>query len=109
MKIRRVAAVLIGLSFFASATGADARWNRRGECRPATEGAATGKGILGLGSERARQAAVDNWEASVEDRYGRVFSNFERAAEVKWDCAKNALITAKCVVTARPCAARISG
>lgn len=102
-------AILVGLSVVGSATSADARWNRRGECRPAMEGAATGKGVFGLGSARAREAAISNWEEAAESRYGRAFSNFDRAAGVRWDCAKNALITAKCVVIARPCAARISG
>ena len=101
--------ILVGACLFAGVTAADARWNRRGVCRPPLEGAATGKGILGLGSERAREAARDNWEAAAEDRYGRAFANFNWAANVQWDCAKNALITAKCVVIARPCAARISG
>jgi hypothetical protein len=109
MRIRFGSALLVGLSLVASVTSADARWNRRGECRATLEGTATGKGLFGEGSERARQAAIDNWEDAVESRYGRVFSNFERAADVQWDCAKNALITAKCVVIARPCAARISG
>lgn len=101
--------ILVGVCVLAGVSGADARWNRRGECRAPLEGAATGKGILGLGSERAREAARDNWEESAQDRYGRAFANFDRAADVQWDCAKGALITAKCVVTARPCASRISG
>jgi hypothetical protein len=52
--------MLIGACLLAGASTADARWNHRGECRPPLEGAATGKGILGLGSERAREAARDN-------------------------------------------------
>ncbi|HET6391063.1 hypothetical protein [Hyphomicrobium sp.] len=104
------AAVLVGLCLVGSATTADAaRWNKRGECRAPLEGAATGKGVFGLGSQRAREAAVSNWEDEAEYRYGRAFANFNRAAHVRWDCAKNALITAKCVVIARPCSARISG
>lgn len=100
----------VGVALCASVSGADARrWNRTGKCYPPLEGAATGKGILGLGSERAREAARDNWEASAEDRYGRAFSNLSRAIDVQWDCKKGAIITAKCVVVARPCAARITG
>ncbi|ADJ24075.1 hypothetical protein Hden_2277 [Hyphomicrobium denitrificans ATCC 51888] len=102
-------ALLIGLGMAAQTTSADARWNQRGVCKPVFEGVATGKGLFGEGSARARQAAVDNWEAAVEHQYGRAFANFDRAANVRWDCAKNALITAKCVVLARPCASRISG
>jgi hypothetical protein len=102
-------AIIIGLGMVAQVTDADARWNKRGVCKPATEGIATGKGLFGKGSERAREAAIYNWEESVENRFGRAFSNLDRAAVVRCDCAKNAVITAKCVVIARPCASRISG
>lgn len=102
-------ALLIGFGMVAQTASADARWNRRGECRAPIEGVATGKGLFGEGSARARQAAIDNWEAAAENMHGRAFSNFDRASRVRWDCAKNALITAKCVVIARPCASRISG
>lgn len=101
--------MVLGLAMGANSTDADARWRRWDNCRAPLEGAATGKGILGLGSERAREAARDNWEASAEDRYGRAFANLDRAINVQWDCKKGAVVTAKCVVTARPCASRISG
>ena len=104
-----IVALLIGFGMAAQTTDADARWDRRGVCKPVLEGVATGKGLFGEGSARARQAAVDNWEAAAENQYGRAFANFDRASQVRWDCAKNALITAKCVVIARPCASRISG
>ena len=105
------AIVLTAVGLIASVVSADARsrWNPIGKCYEPLEGAATGKGILGLGSERAREAARDNWEATAEDRYGRAFANLSRARDVQWDCANGAIVTAKCVVTARPCAARISG
>ena len=111
MNTKVCAIVLVGIGLIASVDAADARsrWNPTGKCYPSLEGAATGKGILGLGSERAREAARDNWEASAEDHYGRAFANLSRARDVQWDCAKGAIVTAKCVVTARPCAARISG
>ena len=111
MNTKVFAIVLVGVGLIASVAAADARshWNPIGKCYPPLEGAATGKGILGLGSERAREAARENWEAAAEDRYGRAFANLSRARNVQWDCAKGALITAKCVVTASPCAARISG
>lgn len=101
--------MVLGLGLVSSATDADARWRRYDNCRAPLEGAATGKGILGLGSERAREAARDNWEATAEDRYGRAYANLDRAVNVQWDCKKGAVVTAKCVVTAQPCAARISG
>lgn len=102
-------ALLVGFGMAAQSTDADARWNRRGVCKQPIEGVATGKGLFGEGTARARQAAVDNWEAEVEQQYGRAFANFDRSSRVRWDCAKNALITAKCVVIARPCSSRISG
>jgi hypothetical protein len=101
--------MIVGLSLAASTTAAVARWRRSDNCKAPLEGAAIGKGILGLGSERAREAARDNWEAAAEDRYGRAFSNMDRAISVRWDCKKGAVVTAKCVVVARPCASRISG
>ena len=109
MALRAYALMVVALGLAATATHADARWNRSENCKAVLEGAATGKGILGLGSERAREAARDNWEASAEDQYGRAFSNLDRARNVQWDCKKGAVVTAKCVVTARPCASRISG
>jgi hypothetical protein len=109
MKIAAI--ILIGIGLFASIGNAEARsrWNPIGRCHEPLEGAAIGKGILGLGSERAREAAQGNWEALADERYGRAFANLSRARDVRWDCAKGAIVTAKCVVTARPCAARISG
>jgi hypothetical protein len=109
MKI--AALILVGVGLIASTGSSDARsrWNPIGKCHEPLEGAATGQGILGLGSERAREAAQSNWEASAEERYGRAFANLSRARDVQWDCAKGAVVTAKCVVTARPCAARIRG
>lgn len=102
-------ALAVCLGMAAQVTDADARWNKRGVCKPAIEGIATGKGLFGEGSARAREAAIYNWEEAVENQYGRAFSNFDRASHVRWDCAKNAVITAKCVVIARPCTSRISG
>jgi hypothetical protein len=111
MNSKIILTLAIGIAVVGSLSGAEARsrWNPTGKCYPPLEGAATGKGILGLGSARAREAARDNWEASAEDRYGRAFANLNRAREVQWDCAKGAIVTAKCVVIARPCAARITG
>src|SRR6185312_8993860 len=107
MTWRVYALMVMGLGLAASAGDAGARWNRPENCKAVLEGAATGKGVLGLGSERAREAARDNWEASAEDQYGRAFANLDRARNVQWDCKKGAVVTAKCVVTARPCASRI--
>ncbi len=98
-------AVVVGVG------AADARryWNPVGSCRPAVEGSATGTGILGLGSAKARLAAQSNWEFNVEDKYGPGFSNFRYARAVRWDCKKGAILLAKCVVVAKPCGARLRG
>ena len=66
MTWRFYALMVMGLGLAANATDADARWNRSENCKAVLEGAAIGKGILGLGSERARGAARDNWEGAVE-------------------------------------------
>ncbi len=85
------------------------RWNPIGECKDAVEGAATSTGILGLGSAKARVAAQSNWEINVEDKYGPGYANFSAARDVQWDCKKGAVLLAKCVVVAKPCAARLRG
>ena len=41
-------ALLIGLGMAAQTTSADARWNKRGVCKPVLEGVATGDGLFGL-------------------------------------------------------------
>ena len=70
--------MVMGLGLAASAGDADARWNRSENCKAVLEGAATGKGVLGLGSERARETARDNWETSAEDQYGRASANLDQ-------------------------------
>jgi hypothetical protein len=87
----------------------DRRWDPAGRCQDAVEGAATSQGILGLGSARARAAAQSNWEINVEDKYGPEFADFRYARNVQWDCKKGAVLLAKCVVVAKPCAARLRG
>ena len=91
---------------------ADARrkyWNSEGQCQPAIEGLATGTGILGLGSSRARIAARSNWETTAANQFGPAFANLDQARNVQWDCKKGAVLLAKCVVTAQPCSSRIRG
>jgi methylmalonyl-CoA mutase cobalamin-binding subunit len=110
-RIFLMAAAAASVAVVAMSGHADARrhWDRVGKCREAVEGAATSKGILGLGSARARRAAQSNWEINVEDKYGPAFANFDYARDVQWDCKKGAIILAKCVVVAKPCAARLRG
>lgn len=94
----------------AAANPADARkWRSTGECYGTVEGLASSTGILGLGTARARDAARSDWETKVANQYGPAFANLDRARRVQWDCKKNALVLAKCVVVADPCASRISG
>ena len=102
-----LAAVATAAALVAGIATADAhreRWDPIGACQPAIEGVATSTGILGLGSAKARVAAQSNWEFAAEEKYGPNFANFGNARRVQWDCKKGAILLAKCVVTARPCA-----
>lgn len=72
-------------------------------CMPAIQASATGTGILGAGSAAARKSARWNFQSIAADRYGPRYANFNNARNVRWDCKKNAILLAKCVVTARPC------
>jgi hypothetical protein len=72
-------------------------------CQARVEGRATGQGLFGAGSAAARSAAQTDWEAKTAAKYGQAFASLGRASLVRWDCSKNAILKAKCVVTARPC------
>jgi hypothetical protein len=107
-----IAIAVAAAALIAGVGTADARrkyWNPVDACQPAVEGAATSTGILGLGSAKARVAAQSNWEYNVEDKYGPRFANLANARNVQWDCKKGAILLAKCVVTAKPCGARLRG
>ncbi len=113
-KLSTIGAVLgaAAITLVAISGNADARkkyWNSEGQCQPAIEGLATGTGILGLGSSRARVAARSNWETTAANQYGPGFADLDRARNVQWDCKKGAVLLAKCVVTAQPCSYRIRG
>ena len=73
------------------------------QCKGRIDGIATGQGIFGLGTARARQAAIADFEAKANTLFGASYGSFSRARGVKWDCNKLAIIRAKCVVTAQPC------
>ena len=72
-------------------------------CQARLEGRATGQGLFGAGSAAARTAAQADWESKAATKYGERFSSLAKASLVRWDCSKNAILKAKCVVTARPC------
>jgi hypothetical protein len=84
-------------------------WNPIAQCQSSVEGLASSTGILGLGTARAREAARYDWETKAANAYGPSYGNLSMARNVQWDCKKNALVLAKCVVVATPCEARISG
>lgn len=89
---------------------ADARrWNPIGKCYPAIEGSGTGHGVFGRGSRRARARARADWEDQASAKYGRAYGRLHFARNVEWDCKKGAVLTAKCVVVASPCGARLRG
>lgn len=72
-------------------------------CVGTVEGQASSTGILGLGTARAQDAAIEDWIIRTNAAYGERYSNYSKAQVVRWDCKKNALVLAKCVVTAKPC------
>ena len=74
-----------------------------GQCKARLDGIATGTGVFGLGSARARAAAIADFETKAANLYGANYGHFSRARGARWDCSKLAIIKAKCVVTASPC------
>ena len=72
-------------------------------CKARLEGLATGQGLFGTGTAAARAAAQSDWETKAAAKYGEAFAFLNKASMVRWDCKKNAILKAKCVVTARPC------
>ncbi|MFN0219193.1 MAG: hypothetical protein ACKVP4_10300 [Hyphomicrobium sp.] len=85
------------------------RWNEYDGCYDPIEGIGRGTGVFGRGTQRARYAARRDWERNASGRYGPAYSNLSRAYDVQWDCKKNAVLVAKCVVIAKPCRARMRG
>jgi hypothetical protein len=73
------------------------------QCRPALTGSATSTGMFGLGTQLAREAAIADFEQRASGAYGYRYGDFRRARWVRWNCKKNAILLAKCAVTARPC------
>ena len=81
---------------------ADARI-ARAVCKPRIDAIGTGQGLFGEGTENARAAAISNFESKAASRFGYRYGTFANARGVRWDCKKNAILQAKCVVTASPC------
>lgn len=103
-------AMAIALAASLTPTPVDAqRWRSIASCEDPVEGVATGQGIFGRGTIRARAAARADWEDQVARQYGPSFARFRYARDVQWDCKRGAVIRAKCVVVARPCSRRIHG
>lgn len=102
------AAMMAGVAIAGFSTQADAhkrsyKHSHRPYCQERMEGRATGQGLFGVGTANARYFAIADWESRVADRWGPRYANFSNARSVSWDCKKNAILKAKCVVTARPC------
>lgn len=72
-------------------------------CRARTDGFATGQGLFGMGTAYARSRAVENWAEKVQARWGIHYANFNNAVGVRWSCKPNAILQARCSVSARPC------
>ena len=72
-------------------------------CKPRIDAIGTGQGLFGEGTENARAAAITNFESKAASRFGYRYGTFAKARGVRWDCKKNAILQAKCVITASPC------
>ncbi len=72
-------------------------------CRQRTDGFATGQGLFGMGTAYARSRAVEQWAEKVQARWGINYANFNNAVGVQWNCKPNAILQARCSVSARPC------
>lgn len=94
-----LAVLAAGIATMTFASVADARTS----CRARMNGGGTGLGMLGLGTENARSAAVSNWAAKVNARWGIYYANFDNARGVRWNCKKGAILQARCYVSAVPC------
>lgn len=94
-----VAAAFAGTSLIA-AGGAEAAI----VCKGRMDGQGTGLGLLGQGSALARSNALADWGNKVRARHGAKFANTATARSVTYDCRPGAILEAKCVVAAVPCA-----
>lgn len=72
-------------------------------CRARMSGEGTGTGLFGAGTNLARQNAATDWANKVRARHGAGFANLFRARSVAYDCRANAILQAKCTITAAPC------
>jgi hypothetical protein len=99
--LRTTAVILATAALAASASTADAQ--SRPVCYPALTGTATSTGLFGTGTALARAAARADFEQRAASAYGSRYGNFANARRVRWDCKPNALLLAKCAVTAIPC------
>ena len=73
-------------------------------CKGRMIGQGTGMGIAGQGTALARSNALADWGNKVRTKHGTQFANTATARSVKYDCRQGAILEAKCVVTAVPCA-----
>lgn len=95
--------VLAALALGLAATMAFAPVSEAASCRSRTDGMATGQGLFGLGTAYARSRAVEQWAEKVQARWGINYANFNNARGVSWNCKPNAILQARCTVSARPC------
>lgn len=72
-------------------------------CKSRTDGFATGQGLFGMGTAYARSRAVENWAEQVQARWGINYANFNNARGVRWNCKPNAILQARCTVSAIAC------
>lgn len=91
-----LAAVIATMAFVPSA-------DARSYCRERTTGSAASYGLFGWGTAQARSAAVSDWAAKVNDRWGINYAVFSSARGVRWTCKKGVISKTGCTVSAIPC------
>ncbi len=72
-------------------------------CRERTTGSAASYGLFGWGTAQARSAAVSDWAAKVNDRWGINYAVFTSARGVRWSCKTGVISKTGCTVSAIPC------
>jgi hypothetical protein len=105
--MRLVKAILVCTGVVAAAMVGSAIMSTSAEaavCRARMSGQGTGLGIAGQGTNAARSNALADWARQVQARHGARFANTALARAVRYDCRQGAVLEAKCVVSAVPCA-----
>lgn len=105
--MKSLKAILVCTGVVAAVTAGSAMMSTSAEaaaCRARMSGQGTGLGVAGQGTATARSNALADWARQVQARHGVRFANTALARSVRYDCRQGAILEAKCVVSAVPCA-----